>query len=89
MMYWDGDQTSAWGIALMSLGMLAFWGLLIFGFVMLLRSTSRGGSSTSTPRYGGERPTPEQILAERFARGEIDEAEYVRRIDALHGKLRT
>ncbi|MFF9136712.1 SHOCT domain-containing protein [Streptomyces albogriseolus] len=29
-------------------------------------------------------PSPEQLLAERFARGEIDEEEYQRRLTALH-----
>jgi putative membrane protein len=31
-------------------------------------------------------PTPEDILTERFARGEIDATEYRQRIEALHGK---
>ncbi|MFI0716705.1 SHOCT domain-containing protein [Streptomyces inhibens] len=30
-------------------------------------------------------PTPEQILAERYARGEIDEEEYQRRLATLRG----
>jgi putative membrane protein len=84
MMFWYGDHTSGWGIALMSLGMIVFWGLLIFGFVMLLRSNS--GPAPDDPAV---RRTPEQILAERFAHGEIDEAEYARRLDTLHGKART
>ncbi|WP_418961583.1 SHOCT domain-containing protein [Streptomyces tritici] len=29
--------------------------------------------------------SPEQQLAERFARGDIDEEDYRRRLDALHG----
>jgi putative membrane protein len=38
------------------------------------------------PGSGGETlPTPEQLLAERFARGEIDEDEYRRRLDTLRG----
>lgn len=31
--------------------------------------------------HGG--PSPEQLLAERFARGDIDEEEYQRRLAAL------
>jgi len=36
-------------------------------------------------RRPGERDTAERILAERFARGEIDEEEYRRRRQALRG----
>jgi putative membrane protein len=84
MMFWYGDHTSGWGIALMSLGMIVFWGLLIFGLGMLLRSTSGPGTDDAAAR-----PTPEQILAERFAHGQIDETEYARRLDTLHPKART
>jgi putative membrane protein len=84
MMFWYGDHTSGGGIALMSLGMIVFWGLLIFGFVMLPRSTSG-----QAPSNAAARPTPEQILAERFAHGQIDETEYARRLDTLHPKART
>ena len=34
-------------------------------------------------RTAGMRPTPEELLAERFARGEIDEQEYRTRLDTL------
>lgn len=84
MMFWYGDHTSGWGIMLMSLGMIVFWGLLIFGFVMLPRSTS-GQAPSDAP----VRPTPEQILAERFAHSDIDETEYARRLDTLREKART
>jgi putative membrane protein len=59
----------------MTLGMLAFWGLVIWAILALVRSTAGDGARRET--------TPEQILAERFARGEIDEDEYRRRLDAL------
>jgi putative membrane protein len=58
----------------MSLSMIAFWGLVIWGIVALLR---RPGDSRP------ERPDPERILAERYARGEIDEEEYHRRLQTL------
>ena len=32
------------------------------------------------------RATPEELLAERFARGEIDEQEYRLRLDTLHDR---
>ncbi|WP_237323463.1 SHOCT domain-containing protein [Streptomyces sp. MOE7] len=50
-----------------------------------LPSAPRGGSSPSRrpapPADGG----PEQILAERYARGEIDDEEYRRRLATLRG----
>jgi putative membrane protein len=58
----------------MAFVMLAFWGLLIWTVVMLVRHTSG---------QRGTGPTPEEVLAERFARGEIDEDEYQKRRDVL------
>jgi putative membrane protein len=52
---------------------------------------SSGGRSrylnraAAKPGIGETQPTPEQLLAERFARGEIDEEEYWRRLDTLGG----
>lgn len=63
----------------MSLGMLVFWGLVIWLVVWLVRASSAKRDSTpATTR-------PEDVLAERFARGEIDEAEYQDRLRVLRG----
>ncbi|MEP6698066.1 MAG: SHOCT domain-containing protein [Pseudonocardiales bacterium] len=70
----------------MAIGMIAFWGLLITGIVMFIRSTG-GVAQQSHQRLAS--PTPEQLLAERFARGDIDEVEYTRRLDVLRGQVRT
>jgi putative membrane protein len=53
---------------------------VIFGIVALVRYVGRGG-----PQSGGpvQPPAPERLLAERFARGEIDEEEYQRRLAVL------
>ena len=40
----------------------------------------------SRPGDRGPRHDPQQILAERFARGEIDEAEYRRHVAILQGR---
>jgi putative membrane protein len=53
-----------WGWLLMTLGMLGFWGLLIALVVALVR---RPGAPD-----GQQHPGPEELLAERFARGEVD-----------------
>jgi putative membrane protein len=77
MMYWG----NGWGYLMMGLGMIVFWGLLIAGIVVLVRSFG-GASRPSTPSPG---PNPQQLLAERFARGEIDEREYRDRLAMLQG----
>ncbi|MTD59191.1 SHOCT domain-containing protein [Amycolatopsis sp. RM579] len=85
MMYWYGNGMSGWGFALMTLSTIVFWGLVIFGVFVLVRGVSR---SSAGRRFGSTgRSTPEELLAERFARGEIDEDEYHRRLDTLRRDL--
>ena len=92
MMYWYGNGMSGWGYALMTISMVLFWGALIAAAVALVRYFSgagqRGrGETTAAPMPpAAQPPAPEQLLAERFARGEIDEDEYRRRLDVLHGR---
>jgi putative membrane protein len=76
-MWWYGNGISGWGMALMMIGNVLFWAVIIVGAVVLIRYLTVG-TRTIEPR-----PTPEQLLAERFARGEIDEQEYQRRLDTL------
>ncbi len=85
MMYW-GNGMGVWGMVLMTVSTLLFWGLLIAGVVALVRYTGRG-----TPQAGSasDAATPQRILAERFARGEIDEEEYTRRLQVLTTAPRT
>lgn len=78
MMYWFGNDISGWGFTLMIASMVLFWGLLITGCMFLIRSSRRP-----------EHPTPEQILAQRFARDEINEGEYRDRLTALRGSTRS
>jgi len=83
MMYWYGSGINGWGYALMIIGMVLFWGVLITGVVLLVRYLARTGQRSTV----GPRPPnmAEQVLAERYARGEIDEDEYRRRLDTLRG----
>jgi putative membrane protein len=56
--------------------------------VAALRQRRDGAAVTATTTAPAVTPAAapaEQILAERFARGEIDEAEYISRRDALRG----
>jgi putative membrane protein len=78
-MYWYQDHMSGWGYGLMAFSSLLFWALVVTGIVLLVRYLSR----TSGRSPGGDRRSAERILAERFARGEIDEEEYRRRLETL------
>jgi putative membrane protein len=57
--------------------MVVFVGAVIWAVV----AVTRPGSTTPEAKP----PTAEDILNERFARGEIDAPEYGERMDALHG----
>jgi len=79
-MMWYGDGMGGWGYALMIVSTVVFWAVLIAGGIALFRYLNR---TAVNPGSGETRPTPEQVLAERFARGEVDEEEYRRRLDTL------
>jgi putative membrane protein len=79
MMYgWYGG--GMWGWVMMIVMMLLFWGGIAALVVLVVRGTrgSSGGYDS-----GSRHEDPEHILAQRFARGEIDETEYRARRDAL------
>lgn len=86
MMFWYGHGITGWGWFAMSVGTLVFWALVITVVALLFRALvtagrDAGGRTVAPPDWR----TPEQLLAERFARGEIDEDEYRRRLEVLHG----
>lgn len=72
---WCGTHTGlGWlGWTLMSVGMIAFWGLIAWAIVALIRGASTPGKDAVT--QPGE---PDEVLANRLARGEISADEYVR-----------
>ncbi|HEX5192061.1 MAG TPA: hypothetical protein VFW09_04600 [Solirubrobacteraceae bacterium] len=63
---------------LMSIGMVAFWALVIYGIVWLIR----GGHNSQQPAEAAPEPARE-ILKRRLARGEISIEEYTQLVDAL------
>lgn len=68
----------------MGVVMILFWGLVIAAIVALVHYLSGSrDASRSTSTDGLERPGG--LMAERFARGEIDEQEYQRRRELLRG----
>jgi putative membrane protein len=77
MMWWYGPGMNGWGYVLMTASMVLFWALVIFGVIALARYLGRADRATAA------QPTPEEVLAERFARGEINEDEYQHRLEVL------
>ena len=65
MMWWHG--ASGWDWWWMSLMMVAFWGAVAFAIYAIVR-----GWKGETHHH----ETPDEILARRFARGEISRQEY-------------
>ncbi|MFI8454631.1 SHOCT domain-containing protein [Kitasatospora sp. NPDC085464] len=90
MMYWNDGGMNGWGIGLTTVTMLLFWALVILGVMALVRHLGRttpGNPVAPVPQTAPsqQRQTPEQLLAERLARGEIDPDEYRTRLDVLRG----
>ncbi|MFD9816481.1 SHOCT domain-containing protein [Streptomyces sp. NPDC059080] len=94
MMYWYGHG-GGWIWPWMLVGHFLFWIVIIVVAVLLFRAFNRrpgppgGGHPTwgTPPSSGtpGRESSAEQILGERYARGEIDEEEYQRRLATLRG----
>lgn len=71
MWWWHGG--GAWAWLLMTVGMVAFWGLVLWAVV----SVVRGQGGPQSPE------DPASTLARRLAMGEIDEEEYHRLLSAV------
>ena len=75
-MHWNwNDSWSGWSWALMTIGMIAFWGFVAWAIVTLVRSPSR------SQRVADK--SAEEILAGRLAAGEIEGDEYQHRLNLL------
>jgi putative membrane protein len=82
------DWNDGWGSGYwwwMAIMMIVFWGGLIWVAVTLIRR----GDHTHQPHTPGAAPitppkqTPQETLADRLARGEIEPDDYRQRLDAL------
>ena len=76
MMWGNGMGWGAW--LLMALTTVGFWALVVFGIVTLFRGTGGAGPRERVHDQGAR-----QILDERFARGEIDKAEYLEKKELI------
>lgn len=83
-MYW-GDHPGSWMWVPMVLSMVLFWGLLIAAIVLLVRPAQLRHRSGLVPGAAHA----EQELATRFARGDIDEAEFLSRLANLREHMPT
>lgn len=78
MMWWYGG--SGWGGWLvMGLMMVMFWAVVIVGGIALWRVLRPGDRGYRSP----EPPTPEELLEQRLARGEVGVDEFNRRRELL------
>ena len=84
MMYDSWMWGNGWaGFVLTCVVMVLFWGGVITAIVLAVRYAGGSRNAAGGPvAHGPSRP--EDVLAERFARGEIDEDEYRRRAATLH-----
>lgn len=82
---WNYDMHDGigWGWIPMAIMMLLVWGSLIWLGVALLRRIGTHNRAAMDAPVAPLPPTPQQILAERLARGEIEPDDYHRRLDAL------
>jgi putative membrane protein len=87
MMFWYGPGMDMWGYVVMTASVVMFWGLVILAVVAAARQMTRsappGGDTGAAP------PTAEQVLADRFARGDIDEPEYSSRLATLRDRTQS
>ncbi|MFD7708321.1 SHOCT domain-containing protein [Streptomyces sp. NPDC059785] len=78
-MYWNRHDMGGWDWFTVSVGSVLLWAVLVTVAIMLFRMLSRAPEQTHSPTAA----TPRQLLAERYARGEIDDEEYRRRLAVL------
>lgn len=81
-MQWH-DGMNGWGYGFTTIGLVLFWGLVILAGIVLFRYLSRSEQRPVNPPKAG--PTARDVLAERFARGEIDAEQYRQRLATLDG----
>jgi putative membrane protein len=77
MMFWYGGHWAFWEIGLMWIGMIAFWGLLIWALYALITTATR------RPDQRDSSEDARQFPDQRLANGETDAGEYQRLRDLI------
>ncbi|WP_313674690.1 SHOCT domain-containing protein [Mycolicibacterium sp.] len=72
----------------MAIGMVLFWTLIVVGIIAVIRFSAGTGQPRVISGYQPYSESPEQLLAARFARGDIDEGEYQQRLAVLRAATR-
>ena len=86
MMMDDGHW--GWGSwILTTLTTVVFWALVITAVVLLARYLLSLSQRTADTRRAAGASNAEHVLAERYARGEIDDDEYQRRLGLLRQNM--
>ncbi|WP_033823916.1 SHOCT domain-containing protein [Kitasatospora sp. MBT63] len=83
MRYWNDHEMGGWGFGFMIISILLLLGLLIVVTIALTRYLGHLPRQGPPDTQAAPPPSPERLLAERFARGEIDTDEYRHRLDTL------
>lgn len=90
-MMWNGGWGMGAGGVIWMVVMVAVLALIVVGIVLLVRGLSgrrdygQAGYSQGPPSAGAGPRSALQILEERYARGEIDQDEFLRRRQDLLG----
>lgn len=79
MMFWSDSHWVFWQVALMWVGMVAFWGLVIWAVYAIFVSDKQ------VPEHEHRSNDAIHTLDGRLARGEIDTEEYTRLRQVIEG----
>jgi len=80
-----GYGMRGWGIVATAVTSIVFLAAIVAAVVLLTRYLNRSSPST----HPSSRDSAERLLAERYARGDIDEREYQQRLGVLRGRQQT
>ena len=84
--YYGGSGMGAGGFVLMLLLIMGFWSIVVLGGILAFRALSPPSPEHRSPVAPSPTTEAERLLAERFARGEIDVEEYTIRRDLLRSR---
>ena len=80
---WMWAHSWSWtGSVLLCVVMAVFWAAVITALAVAIRDAGSRDSESDQTIYGP--PRPKDVLTERFARGELNDDEYLRRVKLLH-----